>query len=356
MAPPFVRSRCVGRVLGGGVALVVALAMAPSRAAAQQVPDTEALVLEGLALRGQGRDAEALERFGQAWTQSPSPRVRVQMGWAAQALGRWAEAERWLDEGLTHPDDPWIVRNRDAITASRARVAQHLGSLEVLGPVAGATVEVNGTPAGTLPLPAPLRVAVGSVVVRVTAPGYRPAVRDGVVVRAGALTRETLSLVAVEPPPPPEPPPPAAIPHPPVFVPSPPERVPLPSPLPPRPASPSGRAVGGWITFGAGLTAAAVGAAVLIDRESDVAAYAAGLQQGRCVGALGQDSDPTCLSLRRSAERAQPLGLGFVMGGGVLTGLGLVLALTAPAPRATSTALRCAPTLGLPGLGCTLRF
>jgi len=358
-----VRRLCRERAGTLGLVLALTLAVVPCRVGAQ-VAEVEALVQEGVALRTQHRDAEALARFTRAWSLAPSPRVRVQMAWAAQALGRWAEAERWIDEGLQHADDPWIVRNRDAIAASRNAVGQHLGTLEVLCSVAGAQLEVDGVVVGTLPLTAPLRVPVGSAVLRVTAPGHRPTVREGVTVRVGGLTRETLSLVPLDPEPTP-PPPRVTPPVTPPVVPVPPPARMGPIVLPPLPPSDpvvrrdpgaSPQRVAGWITLGVGLAVGGVGAAILVDRESDVDAYAARLTLGICTGSSAPDTDPQCQSLRRDAERAQPLGLGLLIGGGVAAGVGLVLALTAPSASHGGTALRCTPTLGMTGVGCALRF
>jgi len=57
----------------------------------------------------------------------------------------------------------------------------------------------------------------------------------------------------------------------------------------------------------------------------------------------------------KSVETAS-FGVGLAVGGGVVAGVGLALALTAPSARPSPTALRCAPALGMTGVGCTLRF
>src|ERR1700755_329211 len=62
-----------------------------TQAFAQQ--HVEALLHEGVSLRRQGRDEEALEVFRRAHAEAPTPRTSAQMALAAQAVGNWVEAE-----------------------------------------------------------------------------------------------------------------------------------------------------------------------------------------------------------------------------------------------------------------------
>src|SRR5580704_12825575 len=97
-----------------GMALLVPLS--PARARAQQTPPStdsatpndEALIAEGIALREQGRDREALELFVRAAALAASPRATAQIGLAQQALGHWVEAEAGLRTALEQGTDPWI--------------------------------------------------------------------------------------------------------------------------------------------------------------------------------------------------------------------------------------------------------
>ena len=108
-------------------------------------------------------------------------------------MGRWVSAEEHLRRALERADDPWITRNRAALESIRERIAEHVSELTVVANVAGATLSVNGTPAGALPLSQPVRVLVGSVVLDVTAEGHEP-VRQTVRAEVGR-TRAEVTLV-----------------------------------------------------------------------------------------------------------------------------------------------------------------
>ena len=69
--------------------LVLVALLSASFARAQ---DAEALVEEGLALRREGRDAEAAERFRAAYDVDHSARSLAQLAFAEQATGDWVAA------------------------------------------------------------------------------------------------------------------------------------------------------------------------------------------------------------------------------------------------------------------------
>lgn len=135
--------------------------------------DAEALVAEGVALRKDHKDLEALRLFRLAYEKSPSPRIRAQIGLAEQAVGKWVEAEADLSAALADVTDPWIEKNGVVLRAALVSIREHLGWLELTGP-AGASVAVNGVLVGKLPLGQPVRVVAGTVALEVTAEGYAP--------------------------------------------------------------------------------------------------------------------------------------------------------------------------------------
>jgi len=155
---------------------------------------SEGLIREGLALRRNGDDEAALERFTRAARIRRSGRVLTQIALAEQALGRWVEAESHLIEALSLREEAWIAKNRPLLDSALADISSHLGTLEVVGNVPGAEVRVNGTARGRLPLPQALRVASGTVTVEVDAQGYFPLART-VTVMARGRSREVLTLV-----------------------------------------------------------------------------------------------------------------------------------------------------------------
>ena len=167
---------------------------APQSAQAIPADGSEALIREGLALRRNGNDEGALEKFTQAATIRRSGRALAQIALAEQAIGRWIEAEAHLKEALALRDEAWIAKNRPLLESALADISGHLGMLEVSGNVAGAVVKVNGAVRGRLPLRVPMRVPSGSLTVELEAEGHYPLART-VVVLAGGRARESLNMV-----------------------------------------------------------------------------------------------------------------------------------------------------------------
>src|SRR5215471_3743382 len=93
---------------------VIALALVVAQPAMAE--DAEALVKRGVELRKKGHDREALAEFQKALAIRETPRVLAQIGLAEYALGLWLPAEEHLNGALHHPSDPWIQRNRAALT------------------------------------------------------------------------------------------------------------------------------------------------------------------------------------------------------------------------------------------------
>ncbi len=157
--------------------------------------DLESLYRHGIELRQQRSDAEALTVFTQAWNQSHAGRARAQMALAAQALGRWGEADAWLHEALGAGTDPWVRSHRAQLLGAQRTIALHTGAITVVTNIHGAEVSTGGRSLGQTPMSTPARVTAGTVVVEVRAPRYYPITRP-VVVPVGGDIRETVDLVA----------------------------------------------------------------------------------------------------------------------------------------------------------------
>jgi PEGA domain len=185
----------VSRFVVSSSALVFALLTlsAPARA-----EDSDALIKQGVELRRLKRDREALEQFRRAYDLESSPRAIAQMGLAEFALHRWVDAEAHVVRALAAGQDPWIVKYQPTLESARAKIAEHLGSLDVTGRPDGAELRIDGQPVGSLPLPAPLRVATGRIVVEVSASGYLPATRT-VDVLIGQVSHEQIVLQTAAP-------------------------------------------------------------------------------------------------------------------------------------------------------------
>jgi hypothetical protein len=193
------------------------------------VDEAEAEIRAGTELRHQNQDARALPHFERAYQISRNPRTAAQLGLVKMALGYCVDAERLLDEALAVPDHPWIARNAGALLQTRANARRNIGQVSVTGTPTGARILVNGRPAGTLPLTAPLRLDRGPVEIEVRAAGHAPFTRSLNVTGGGnetvAVTLVATGAVSVTPMAPPAPrataatpPAPASSPPPPVAT------------------------------------------------------------------------------------------------------------------------------------------
>lgn len=166
------------------IALLALGLCSASRARADE--DDEALLHQGVELRKQGRNAEALALFERAYEIDPSARALAQVALAEQSLGHWVRAEEGLVEALGHMEDPWIARYSVPLTKALETTRDHLGSLQIDTDVDGAEVSVDGVGVGTSPLRGLLRVVASTHVVRVEENGHGVERRVDVPVRSVA--------------------------------------------------------------------------------------------------------------------------------------------------------------------------
>lgn len=312
---------------------VLVLAMLVVAAEARADEDAHALVEQGLELRAQRKDDEALALFRRAHALTPEPRTRIQIGLAEQALGQWAPAEADLEAGLAASADPWITRNRTAIEGALATVQAHLGAVEVRANVDGAALVVDGASAGVLPLARPVRVATGTHRLEVRKDGYLTSART-VDVAARATIRESFVLAAI----------------PTTDVSS----VPAPSPH----VAAAGDARGnesragavqrtlGWSLFGVGVAAGAAAGVFFVLNDRKIAAYN---DDPACPGRSSPIQPPVCADRIDAADRWLTVGIASAVGAGVLVVGGLVVALAAPKDSPLQ-AVACTTQ------GCTIRF
>jgi hypothetical protein len=174
----------------GALVFVAVLCAYPAAA-----EDTAAIVKHGIELRVQGKDREALAEFERARAIKETPRIVAQIGLAEYALGLWLPSAEHLAAALKEERDPWIQKNRAALSKAAAAVADHLGTVEVWGGPAGAEVVINGKHVGTLPSVPAVRVVAGTCSMLVTASGFEDLTRT-IKVDPGQLVRENVQLVA----------------------------------------------------------------------------------------------------------------------------------------------------------------
>ena len=140
---------------------------------AESAADVEALFKKGTELRRKGRDADALVEFQKAARLQDSPRAWAQVALAEQALGLWLDANTHIGRALESHQDPWILKNQDALEAAHKIIRTHLCQLEVWGAPAGAQVSIDGKRAGVLP-DVTTWLDAGSVALEITATGFVP--------------------------------------------------------------------------------------------------------------------------------------------------------------------------------------
>jgi hypothetical protein len=296
------------------------LGWARSPAFADGPGQTDALIEQGLALREQGRDREALALFEHAHALDPSPRAEVQVALAQQALGRWLEAEQGLLQALaTTPRDPWIERNRPALEQALATVRNRLAWLTVDSEIPGTEVRIEGRAPIALPMLQPLRVPAGAVVVEARAAGYEPIVRT-VEIHAGERARLEFLLAMAH--------------------------------VAPGASTASPIGPEAWILLGTAGAFLAGGVAANVVRET----YAVKYDSQSCISVPGKSRDDVCGSDGSTARTATVLEVVGYSAAGVAAAATAYLFLAQPAParRAGSALSRCG--IGPMAVTCSISF
>jgi hypothetical protein len=313
---------------------VFALALLVPLPAWGQTPDVNAMVHQGVELRRAHRDVEALQVFQHAWELSQAPRVLAQIALAELALGRWVASEGHLLDALGADHDPWISEHRAVLDGALENVRQHIGSLDVYANVPGAEVRLEGRRVGAVPFVRPARVLAGTTTLEVTAPGYLP-VRRSVVVVPGSLSRETVTLLAVD------------------GTASPIETAGTDvSTGVPVAAGDGGatstRRVLAWTAAGSSLLVLGLGAVALVVRNN-----AADRWNARTCITGPRTREENCGSDRESAQGAEALSITGFAASGALAVVSAVLFITEPAGRERATARRFGCGVGPGDVGVT---
>jgi len=141
-----------------------------------------------LELRERALETAALEVLTDLHRECPSPRVRAQMGLAAQGLSRWVEARAHLVEALAAEDDPWIRRVRPQLVAALGLIDAQLAEVEPESDSPETALIVDGRAVGTLPLMSPVRVVPGRHTAEFRAPGRLPLAQAFEVAAGGRWT------------------------------------------------------------------------------------------------------------------------------------------------------------------------
>jgi len=149
---------------------------------------------------GRTRDwSSALAHYETALQAAPSARSQLGVADALYQLGRAAEAYDAYGQALSAYGSKLSVADRTVASARLKELAGKTGWLSVRVAESGASVEVDGRSVGVSPVPALLRVGVGSHVVRVTKEGFVPIETRGDVTPDGkAVVEVTLVRAATQ--------------------------------------------------------------------------------------------------------------------------------------------------------------
>lgn len=328
--------------------VTAALVLCGNFARAQSADDVEALVRRGVALRQRGDDAGALGEFERALARSPEPRVLAQVALAEQALGRWLDADRHLRAAVAAEADPWVARNAALLRQAGAELGAHLGWVRVAGAVAGAEVYANDERVGTLPMAGAARVAAGTNVLAVRAPGYVTMTRR-VEVEAGREARETFAFVREAP---------ATVP---VVVAVVPTVVPAPTATAAPDAAPRPGGVQralAWTALAVGAAGVGVGVFALARRDGLVSTYDE-RRDPMCPGTGSATQPSVCAGYLADIDAMQSLAVGGLVAGGALALTSVVLFATAPSAAGAERAavsVRCGGGPGTVGVSCAGTF
>ncbi len=307
----------------------MALATTAAGADAPAPSDSDALIAEGVELRQQGHDEEALALFRRAEAIRVTPRSRAQVGLASEALELWVDAEKALRDALSGAGDPWIDRYRSVLEQALETAQRRLGWLDVAADAPGAELWLDGARVGLFPLPI-VRAPVGSVGLEIRAPGYAPLLRR-VEVHAGEFTRQSFVLARL---------PATALPF---LV----EQ----SEPPPDTSAPR---TGAWLTAAGSALFLAGGIAAQVWRE-DQASY----WNSSACEKVGQTREDQCGPYRSNANIGTALAAtGYALSAGLaITSVYLFVRSRgeeAAARGPTAMAPGCA--VGVGALGCTIHF
>lgn len=147
-----------------------------------------ALMEDGLRLREEGQDAEALAAFQACLELRPGSGQAIgQVAFAEMALGYFVLAEAHLIAALGRDSDAWVRRHRAALEEAQATLHAQIATLEI--PTLGG--EVTFMESGqevTRWTPVTLRLSPGRHAIRVTVPGFEPAHDSFTLVAGQTLT------------------------------------------------------------------------------------------------------------------------------------------------------------------------
>lgn len=264
----------------------------------------------------------AYDAYKAAWALQKSYDIAANLGVVELKLGKHRDAAEHLAYSLDNFPPTGEEAHQKATEKKLAEAVKEIGRLHVQVSVPGASVTVNGAPAGAAPIAATIFVEPGSTVVEAKLAGYIDARKQLALNKGG---EETVSLTLV--------------------------------PLPPARRSIVPGAVMGGLA-GAALVTGVVLEVVAANKRSSVETTSAAILDARrsCITSAA-NYDARCADLTDSAhgsDRLHDAGIGVLVGAGVLAA-GTVAYLLWPAPaQGRVGGLLPAPIITATGAGLSL--
>jgi hypothetical protein len=340
------------RGLVGVSTIVAGLLLATPRAWADPRTDARAKLVQGGEMLKRGQFEDALARFQEAYKLVPSPKIQYNFGLAYRGLGRKADAleafERFLAEAKDAPPD-----TRQTAERGRAQLLGQVTVLEVKTDLPDAEVFIDGRSYGTARASG-IYLDPGPHQLSVEKPGQGTAYTERINATAGQRITVMARLVRgpnTEPPPPREPPPREPSPHVEPLPPSGGHDVP-----PPAAAELRWQPIAGWAAAAGAVGAAAFGTYQLVVSNSKFSEFN-NYHGEECGETKLMRGSAHCNDLYQEASSARTRELiGYVAAGALAATATLLFVITPEKPAAGSVSLACAPSLVNPGVSCAARF
>lgn len=182
--------------------LITVLSAAQPALAADSKSEARRHFDRGVELYKEGDFAAALAEFRRANELAPSFNLQFNIGRSAYELRDYPAAQLAFERFLADGGKKAGVERRKEAEAALEKLRSRVAQLTVISNVPGATLSIDGTLQGTLPLDAPLRIAAGRHELQLTAPHHAPVGRSIEVV-GGDDARVELTFsepAATEPP------------------------------------------------------------------------------------------------------------------------------------------------------------
>jgi len=331
--------------------VAAALLLAPGRGWADARSEARNKLVQGGEFLKRGEYDQALARFQEAYRLVPSPKIFYNFGLAYRGMGRKADALESFERFLAEAPDA-AKEARQIATKEKGQLVGQITLLEVKVDLPGAEVFVDGRSYGTSRT-SPIYLDPGPHQLMVEKAGEGPAYTERINASAGQKITVMARLVrgsGTEPPPPPREPAPRE-PSQPTVDPRPPQGDPVPPPAEP---GPRWQPVVAWGAAGGAVLALSFGVYELLDANNKFNEFNG---KSECGEVFANRGGPGCSKLFNDATSARQLSVvGFAVAGVLAATSVVFFVLTPDAPKDSSVSMSCGPTLGGPGVVCGGRF